>query len=46
MVFGSALGPVLMGWALDAEISLQTIACVSMIIAAICGLMAWLALRR
>lgn len=46
MVVGSALGPIAMGWALDAGVTLQTIAWASMAIAVTCALLAKLALRR
>ncbi|WP_373085308.1 MFS transporter [Sneathiella sp.] len=46
MVFGSALGPVFMGWALDADISLQAIMLASIAIALLSALLAKLALLK
>ncbi|MCR9214446.1 MAG: MFS transporter [Proteobacteria bacterium] len=46
MVVGSALGPIAMGWALDASVTLQTIAGASMVIAIGCAGLAKWALRR
>ena len=45
MVFGSALGPVFMGLALDASLSIEFIAIVSVVIVIISALLAKIALR-
>ena len=44
MVFGSSLGPVFMGWALDADLSLQIIFLVSVLVAAVSAVLAKIAL--
>jgi len=44
MVFGSALGPVFMGWALDAEVTLSVIVYTSIALVIACALLAKIAL--
>jgi predicted MFS family arabinose efflux permease len=46
MVFGSALGPVVVGWALDAAVNIEAIAWVSVAITIGTSSLAWLGLRR
>lgn len=46
MVFGSALGPVFMGWAFDTSVSFSTITTLSAVLSGLSAILAWLALKR